>query len=253
MCDLRDQQMVETASTPVNFHYRVLDTQCCLDIAHAGGEVNSTPYTNSLEALVENYAAGRRVFEIDFSLTSDRRLILLHDWNSFGGTSQNYNVVFESAKNINWTVLDLNMFVEWVVRHPDALVITDTKFADGPEILLKALEERLSPKEIGNQFIFQLYSIEETKNSAPAQRGYPTLLTIYRMRSDSDQELSAQFSDVDIQALTMPLDRAQSSLSYFRSKYPDLPLYVHGSPRDINNPSTHACLQAKGASGFYLE
>ena len=49
-------------------------------IAHAGGQVNGATYTNSLEALEENYQAGFRAFEIDFSFTSDRQLVCLHDW-----------------------------------------------------------------------------------------------------------------------------------------------------------------------------
>ena len=57
-------------------------------IAHAGGAVRhstfSSIYTNSLEALVENYNLGHRVFEFDFCLTSDGDLALLHDWDSFG-------------------------------------------------------------------------------------------------------------------------------------------------------------------------
>ena len=57
-------------------------------ITHAGGAVRDADfysvYTNSLEALVENYNLGQRVFEFDFDLTSDGRLACLHDWTKFG-------------------------------------------------------------------------------------------------------------------------------------------------------------------------
>ena len=45
-------------------------------IAHAGGTVRekeyNTKYTNSLEALRQNYNLGHRLFEMDFNLTSDK-------------------------------------------------------------------------------------------------------------------------------------------------------------------------------------
>ena len=49
-------------------------------IAHAGGGINNITYSNCLEALNLNYKLGHRVFEIDFSCTSDNKLISLHDW-----------------------------------------------------------------------------------------------------------------------------------------------------------------------------
>ena len=49
-------------------------------IAHAGGQFNGATYTNSLEALDQNYEAGFRAFEIDLSFTSDGELVCLHDW-----------------------------------------------------------------------------------------------------------------------------------------------------------------------------
>lgn len=54
-------------------------------IAHAGGAARENGYvsyyTNSKEALIENYNLGHRVFEFDFYLTSDSQLAVAHDWN----------------------------------------------------------------------------------------------------------------------------------------------------------------------------
>ncbi len=49
-------------------------------IAHAGGGINGITYTNSYEALDLNYGLGFRYFEIDFTYTTDQKLICLHDW-----------------------------------------------------------------------------------------------------------------------------------------------------------------------------
>ena len=51
-----------------------------LMIAHAGGGINGINYSNSIEALNHNYAKGFRYFEMDFSWTSDNKLVCLHDW-----------------------------------------------------------------------------------------------------------------------------------------------------------------------------
>ena len=57
-------------------------------VAHAGGCVRKTnengTYTNSMEALVQNYSLGHRVFEFDFMPTNDGNLALVHDWDQFG-------------------------------------------------------------------------------------------------------------------------------------------------------------------------
>ncbi len=54
-------------------------------VAHAGGTIRekeyNTFYTNSLEALQQNYGLGHRLFEMDFYLTSDRKLAAVHDWH----------------------------------------------------------------------------------------------------------------------------------------------------------------------------
>ena len=52
-----------------------------LMIAHAGGGIKGQNYSNSIEALDLNYAKGFRYFEIDFSWSSDRQLVCLHDWH----------------------------------------------------------------------------------------------------------------------------------------------------------------------------
>ncbi|HIL62954.1 MAG TPA: hypothetical protein EYG42_05830, partial [Porticoccaceae bacterium] len=46
-------------------------------IAHAGGQIGNTTYTNSIDALNVNYDIGFRIFEMDFSFTSDQQLVCL--------------------------------------------------------------------------------------------------------------------------------------------------------------------------------
>ena len=49
-------------------------------VPHAGGGINGKTYTNSYDALDLSIKRGFSYFEIDFSFTSDDRLVCLHDW-----------------------------------------------------------------------------------------------------------------------------------------------------------------------------
>ena len=49
-------------------------------IAHAGGVIDGHPYTNSLEAVQASVRDGFRYIELDLRLTTDKRLVAVHDW-----------------------------------------------------------------------------------------------------------------------------------------------------------------------------
>lgn len=49
-------------------------------VAHVLGGIDDKAYTNSKEALLYNYNLGHRAFEVDFSITSDEKLVCAHDW-----------------------------------------------------------------------------------------------------------------------------------------------------------------------------
>lgn len=72
-------------------------------IAHAGGATPDGRYSNSVEALDDSYRAGLRWFEVDLALTTDRQVVLLHDWRFawrywFGGRKPVSLKEFEATK-----------------------------------------------------------------------------------------------------------------------------------------------------------
>ncbi len=79
------------------------------------------------------------------------------------------------------------------------------------------------------------------------------VLTIYKMKDASDEDLTRRLADGGVIGLTIPLDRALRSLPILRKRLPDLPIYVHGSPSRINAPEVHTRLMELGARGLYLE
>ncbi len=52
-------------------------------IAHAGGGINGLKYTNSLEAMEQSIEHGFKMIELDLLISSDRRIVAVHDWNRF--------------------------------------------------------------------------------------------------------------------------------------------------------------------------
>jgi hypothetical protein len=110
-------------------------------IAHAAGRFAGATYTNSIEALEANYAAGYRTFEVDINLTTDDQLVLLHDWeatmgNLYGLPPGQRDLATLRAETVGWayhaaTVDDL---VAWMNTRPDAYIVLDTKVPAVPAL-----------------------------------------------------------------------------------------------------------------------
>lgn len=236
---------------PVAYHNRLNDRQCCLVIAHAGGSVDGLPYTNSREALDRNYSLGRRVFEIDFSETCDGSLVLLHDWDRAGGDRLSKARFIEAKGREGFSRLDLDGLASWLLQKPDSIIVTDTK--GDFDRFLRRLEERLPPWFIERHFVIQVYDPVTLDRLRQAEPNLRLVLTIYKMKRASDESLAQTLAHGGIIGLTMPRSRAFHLLPVLRKQFPDLPMYVHGSPSRINGPELHARLAALGASGYYLE
>lgn len=103
-------------------------------IAHAGGAIDNIAYTNSLEAFIENYNKGFKVFEIDFILTSDQRVVARHDWvHDFGQREFNeeyplsYNNFMSRKLDKKFTPMDFEMVINLMHKYNDISVIMDGK------------------------------------------------------------------------------------------------------------------------------
>jgi len=137
-----------------------------LMIAHAGGGINGQNYSNSLEALEHNYQQGFRHFEIDFSWTSDAQLVCLHDWKKrfkkvFGYKTKQPLSLKEFkkliAQNISLHPCTEKSLATWLLKHPDARVITDVKYDN-----IKAIKHIIqSHPRIQSQLIPQFYQPQE--------------------------------------------------------------------------------------------
>ena len=115
-------------------------------VAHAGGTIRekeyNTFYTNSLEALQQNYDLGHRLFEMDFYLTSDRKLAAVHDWHQFGNKDgvalsseewKNFKAYGSPETPSRFTTMLIGDVLDQMVINSDMVLITDTKSMEIPK------------------------------------------------------------------------------------------------------------------------
>jgi glycerophosphoryl diester phosphodiesterase len=141
-------------------------------------------YTNSLEAIEQNYRNGHRVFEIDFFLTRDGWLAAVHDWEHGSKiTNSNWESAstleeWKSKKNYGkYTPIDINDIVKLMATYKDMYIVTDTKETDKGLVIkefteiYKATEridigllDRFIPQIYYPQMLETLYGIYEFKN-----------------------------------------------------------------------------------------
>lgn len=150
-------------------------------ISHAGGgyrdgdQGDLSYYTNSYDALIQNYNLGARVFEFDFCMTTDGRLAAVHDWDKFA------NMDGEAVSSAEWANMSANakpltdgayttMFIEDILDqmmiNQDMYLVTDFKFDELNEAemtllfhtLMDAVEKR--DTTLAHRIIPQIYSEE---------------------------------------------------------------------------------------------
>ena len=126
-------------------------------IAHAGGGILGYTYTNSYEALLSNYQLGHRLFEFDFSLSSDGEVVATHDFTTTSADTFNSTLVEDKFHPIS-----LNQLFDFLHHHPDVYIVTDTKYTDEPSTrsllgqLCSAAEDLLD-RTVLDRFIIQIY------------------------------------------------------------------------------------------------
>ena len=101
-------------------------------IAHAGGVIDGYTYTNSLEALNENYKKGFRKFELDILKTIDNKYVAVHKWKDWAKLTNYKNTLPVTHKEFlehkilgKFTPLDMHRINEWFKEHNDAILVTD--------------------------------------------------------------------------------------------------------------------------------
>lgn len=193
-------------------------------IAHACGSIAGTPYTNCLEALNHSYVQnGFRLFEIDLIATSDGSLACRHDWLPYlyDYLQQEPPVPNDGAPLSleqfqtrpilgRYTPLGIRELLEFLHRHPDARVITDTKSTVKEEVeaLFRILVKEAEPfgLDMPRRFIPQIYSFDMYDWLHAIYPEWQMMLTLYQTHA-SDQDILSFVQKKPVAAIVMSLER----------------------------------------------
>ncbi|CAK3148313.1 GP-PDE domain-containing protein [Vibrio crassostreae] len=100
-------------------------------IAHAGGGINGLKYTNSLEAMEQSIEHGFKMIELDLLISSDGRIVAVHDWKSFHEMTNSNNTGSISYKEFEskiiydkYKTLNISKAID-VLDENDVVLVTD--------------------------------------------------------------------------------------------------------------------------------
>ena len=94
-------------------------------IGHAFYGIDGLSYVNSSEALECGYDKGIRVMETDLIYTSDKRIVINHDWNNTGILT--YKKFMNNKLYNKYSPMDLEMLISYMVKYDDLYIVIDTK------------------------------------------------------------------------------------------------------------------------------
>ena len=178
-------------------------------IAHAGGGFKDLTYTNSIDALElnkENY----EFFELDFFLTDDGKIVCAHDWSENLKSFSIFQTYVDNKEDFKpCTYLTLK---NWLKLNPDVKIITDIKNDNlsGLKFISKNFEN------FEKIFIPQIYKPSEYK--IIRDMGYENIIwTLYRYKKNNKKVINS-LKKMNLFAITMPKNRAQSDLPLFLKK-----------------------------------
>lgn len=201
-------------------------------VAHAGGQYQGVTYTNSYEALDFNYENGFTYFELDFSFTQDGKLVCIHDWN-FGakkifGFSLNERPTLEQyqylIRNVSkYEGCTLQGLAEWLIHHPDAIIITDVKDYENNVAALNQIADLIP--DYSERIIPQIYDPQNYDNVKTI--GFKSIIwTLYRYNGSDEDVLRSIDEFQQPFAVTVSTIRINDHL-LSELKYSGTAVYLH--------------------------
>ncbi|MDR3091269.1 MAG: hypothetical protein LBU36_03585 [Clostridiales bacterium] len=224
-------------------------------IAHAGGGIDGKDGTNSREAVELNYSLGHRVFELDFKLTRDGSVAVVHDWALYAGqrTMEEYRKARADDIYDDYSAMSYIDVCGEMAEKPDMWLVTDTKsFEDDDPAETREMFEIMTreAKERGviDRIIPQIYN----------QEMYSMIMGIYPFKNiiytlyespDSDEEAARFVADKDnIRAVTMAPARFSAKFGKaLRDEGKKVFFFT------LNDPEEAARWRKEGVDGFYTD
>ncbi|MHB1151122.1 MAG: phosphatidylinositol-specific phospholipase C/glycerophosphodiester phosphodiesterase family protein [Eubacteriales bacterium] len=231
-------------------------------VAHALGTVRGRIETNSKEAFTESYESGQRVFEADFSLTSDGFLVVRHDFEeiSYYNLEQvpgdnlvmDHETFMKSKIKYLYTHLDADTLCELLTQYPDTYLITDTKYSDDKtvKIQFKLLSEAVLRHDpsLYDRIIVQIYNeamLDSVKSVYPFGN---YIFTVYQIAEPDYEEIGRFCAENQIEVMTIASARFSPAVAETLHSR-GVKVYVH----TVNRADSMAMMAGYGADGFYSD
>ncbi|HFI0562897.1 TPA: glycerophosphodiester phosphodiesterase family protein [Streptococcus suis] len=236
-------------------------------IAHAGGtyreKAYNTFYTNSLEALQQNYTLGHRVFELDFYLTSDGKMAAVHDWDQFGHMNglalsseewKNFQTFGSPVTESRFTTMLIGDVLDQMLIKKDMFLVTDTKsFEVSKEEMITQFTEIYNEAmkrdpELLNRIVPQVYN-EDMFYSIQSIFKFPSVIyTLYATQSSAEAITQFANANPEIKVITMSTGDPRFGTEFFASLHAvNKKVYTH-TIHTYDDLTKYAAL---GIDGFY--
>lgn len=236
-------------------------------IAHAGGtyreKAYNTFYTNSLEALQQNYSMGHRVFEMDFYLTSDGKMAAVHDWDQFGYMNgvalssdewKNFQTFGSPVTESRLTTMLIGDVLDQMLINKDMYLVTDTKILEASDEMRLQFTEIVNEATkrdpmLLNRIIPQIYN-EEMYSLIREIYDFPEIIyTLYAAQDSADNVLNFVKNNPAISVVTTPIGHA----NFFTAEFINS---LHAANKKIYTHTIHTYdeltkYSALGIDGFY--
>lgn len=235
-------------------------------IAHAGGGVRSDAgsdfYTNSKEALVQNYNLGHRVFEFDMRPTTDGDLALVHEWSYFGDEDESpwsakewkkFEAYGDPKSERRFTTMLIGDLLDEMLINEDMYIVTDGKMAgqgakEEFEIIYKEAAKRdlsLLDRVVPQIYHHSMYEIVMDIYPFPS-----IIYTTYGISLPADEIISfAELQDnIDVITADHRVERF-SAEDVQRMHNSDILFFTH----TVNSYTDIANGMVKSVDGFYTD
>jgi hypothetical protein len=244
------------SSTIARLDQKILGRQV-LFIGHAAGGYQKSTYTNSIDALEQNYREGLRFFEIDFMRTKDGKIVCIHDWRNGYLTYDEFKRKQHDQSNflMKFNNCDLDTLGAFLASRPDVSLVLDTKIDEEKEkpenayTFFGEIRQHLTERYgiALQRLIPQAYSLAQTKQFKAA--GYPNVIfTVYKVKGPKEFGEACRLEGVAITAPVNWIIDGRVKVSK-KSAPPHCPIFVH--PVEKRDQLAEAMKIAPQVRGIY--
>lgn len=226
-------------------------------IAHAMGGINESEYTNSKEALEQAIQNGYKVIEVDFSVTSDGRVVCTHDFSEFSEIPD-YDTFMLSKIKGQYTPISIEELVGCIAHHPDLFLMTDFKWDNSfgssnhdVETIMNTITDIITSHQqpdLFEQIIIQVYSED---NYVYIANNYPYtnyVYTLYNYAYPIYEDIAATCLKYQIPVVTMSKDRVTEEHMKVFDKW-NIKIFSH-TVNDLNEAKQQFTY---GVTGIYTD